>query len=207
MKKLILTACVLACVTSVFAQGTINFFNRVAGTLVAPVYGPFAGDPAKAVTGNTPTGVPAGTADYTGAALLDGPNYQAELWGGPVGTAADALVAATGGSTAAFRTGTGAGYWVNPTEAAVVPGVVGGVAATLQVRVWDKTTGTSWANATTKGASALFTSQALASGIATPPNLIGLTSFNLTGVAIPEPSTFALAGLGAAALLIFRRRK
>jgi len=32
-----------------------------------------------------------------------------------------------------------------------------------------------------------------------------LTSFNLYFV--PEPSSFALAGLGAAALLIFRRRK
>jgi hypothetical protein len=33
-------------------------------------------------------------------------------------------------------------------------------------------------------------------------------SFNLYTIAtVPEPSTFALAGLGAAALLIFRRRK
>jgi hypothetical protein len=36
------------------------------------------------------------------------------------------------------------------------------------------------------------------------------TGFNglvLEAVAVPEPSTFALAGLGAAALMIFRRRK
>jgi hypothetical protein len=31
--------------------------------------------------------------------------------------------------------------------------------------------------------------------------------FMLNTVPVPEPSTFALAGLGAAALLIFRRRK
>jgi hypothetical protein len=36
----------------------------------------------------------------------------------------------------------------------------------------------------------------------------GATGFNgLVLAPIPEPSTFALAGLGAAALLIFRRRK
>ena len=36
----------------------------------------------------------------------------------------------------------------------------------------------------------------------------GLPSgFNLYLVPIPEPTSFALAGLGAAALLIFRRRK
>jgi hypothetical protein len=41
------------------------------------------------------------------------------------------------------------------------------------------------------------------SGQGTPIN----TGFNLWVVNIPEPSTFALAGLGAAALVIFRRRK
>jgi hypothetical protein len=42
---------------------------------------------------------------------------------------------------------------------------------------------------------------------ATDPNatyLVGLQGFSI--VAVPEPTTFALAGLGAAALLIFRRR-
>jgi hypothetical protein len=33
----------------------------------------------------------------------------------------------------------------------------------------------------------------------------GFSVFN--AVAVPEPSTFALAGLGLASLLIFRRRK
>jgi hypothetical protein len=38
--------------------------------------------------------------------------------------------------------------------------------------------------------------------------MTGLTAFNLTeNPVIPEPSTFALAGLGLASLLLFRRRK
>jgi hypothetical protein len=39
----------------------------------------------------------------------------------------------------------------------------------------------------------------------TPATLTGMPSMNL--VAVPEPATFALAGLGLASLLIFRRRK
>jgi len=44
----------------------------------------------------------------------------------------------------------------------------------------------------------------------TPGNIYNSTTSPYTGLtlqAIPEPSSFALAGLGAAALLIFRRRK
>jgi len=40
-----------------------------------------------------------------------------------------------------------------------------------------------------------------------PPPSISTTFTGLTLQPVPEPSTFALAGLGAAALLIFRRRK
>jgi len=41
--------------------------------------------------------------------------------------------------------------------------------------------------------------------IYTPPELVGLQSFSLW--ALPEPSSFAMVGLGVAALMIARRRK
>jgi hypothetical protein len=41
----------------------------------------------------------------------------------------------------------------------------------------------------------------------TPPGLTGMPSVVLSGVIVPEPSTIALAGMGAAALLMYRRRK
>lgn len=48
-------------------------------------------------------------------------------------------------------------------------------------------------------------------GVGSPPaptpQLSGMPGLTLSTSVIPEPSTFALAGLGAAALLIFRRRK
>jgi len=38
-------------------------------------------------------------------------------------------------------------------------------------------------------------------------NAAGMTAFTVSPTLVPEPATFALAGLGAAAMLIFRRRK
>jgi len=59
------------------------------------------------------------------------------------------------------------------------------------------------------GASSLWTEQAqITSSVGDPAPLPQLSqqSIGLTVVLVPEPSTFALAGLGSAALLIFRRR-
>jgi hypothetical protein len=65
---------------------------------------------------------------------------------------------------------------------------------------------------TTKGGLAVFvnpTSDYTASPVPTPKDLTGWDALgqNFVMQPVPEPSTFALAGLGAAALLIFRRRK
>jgi hypothetical protein len=69
---------------------------------------------------------------------------------------------------------------------------------------------TSYATAVTKGTATY--NQRLADPSVSPPpttpSLVDMPSIVLSGAApVPEPSTFALAGLGAAALLIFRRRK
>jgi hypothetical protein len=55
--------------------------------------------------------------------------------------------------------------------------------------------------------SPLFVETSTVVPIANPPNLTPLNTKGLQLVVVPEPSTFALAGLGAAALLIFRRRQ
>jgi len=96
-------------------------------------------------------------------------------------------------------------------------GAVTGVGASgtgfFQLVAWSGSA--SLASATFRADSAVW-SQTVGGVIPPPPNTpnpappalnIPGTSLVLQAVVVPEPSTFALAGLGSAALLIFRRRK
>lgn len=88
-----------------------------------------------------------------------------------------------------------------------------GSAATFQIWAWDSSYASynlAFAGNALVGKSALF--NANTSGSAEPPpvpvSLAGLyPGFAVSADIIPEPSTFALAGLGLAGLLLFRRRK
>ena len=210
MKKLILAVCATSCALSVFAQGTIVFNNRIPGQVVAWIYGPQLANPVEALTGNDASGTPVGTTVYTGS-RLSGDTYTAQLWGGPN---ANSLAPATGFGTSTFRTGAAAGLWTTSTDAAIIAGVDVGQVAQLQVRAWDNKGGTltTWDQAVAAnaaiGRSGLFTTAALGGtdplgSVVLTPNGVA-TSFNIH--LVPEPTTLALAGLGAA-LLIFRRRK
>jgi len=105
------------------------------------------------------------------------------------------------GSAVNFRTGNNAGY--------IVPVVVttpygGGVAINVEMRAWEASGGTSYEAAIASG-KLVGKSLPVALNVTVAPNapsdMTGLTSFSL----VPEPSTFALGLLGAAALLLRRR--
>jgi hypothetical protein len=189
MKKLALT--LMGCVTAigVFAQGSIQFQNFVGGQLRSPVYDVDPASPLEQKTGNTAAGIPAGTQTY-GGALLQGTNYTAELWGGPLGSTEAALQFV---DTTVFRTNLAAGLVVAKTV--IVQGVLPGQRGTFQVRAWDNKgrTITNWSSALAAwnageialGKSALFSpveplGGGIAGGIILPPiGLFGLTSFDL----------------------------
>jgi hypothetical protein len=184
MKKLAIIAALLVASATSYAQGTINFNNRVSGTVDAPVF------------------------DVGGTVRLDGAAYLAQVYAGPAGAADSALTAQ--GAAVAFRTGAAAGYVQSPGEIAI-NGVAAGARAQIQLRAWAAAGGGSYEAATAAGAKAgastSFLSEPLGGIIpnqppATSPFMTGLTSFSL----VPEPSTIALGALGAMALL-FRRRK
>lgn len=203
MKKTLVTIALAALTASSFAQGTVNILNNLSGQFRAPIYGPESLDPSSSKSGNTAAGLPAGATVYTGP-LLSGTGFTFAVYSGAVSVVdPNALTLLT---TAVFRTGSAAGL-ITSQLAFVVPGSAEGGSVKMQVRAWDNANGTlTWDTALVKGSSAMFT-QALGGGPLLPTDMTGWQSFNVYGTVVPEPSTFILAGLGAAALLIFRRRK
>jgi hypothetical protein len=79
----------------------------------------------------------------------------------------------------------------------------------LYVIGWDKSFGIDPIAAAASGSTVGFSKPiiyTLGSNVA-PGGTLGIAGIGSFGVGVPEPSTFTLAGLGAAALLIFRRRR
>jgi hypothetical protein len=176
VKKLIVTFTTVLVSVSAFAQGTINFNNRVTPIIDAPVWAP-------------------GGIGTIGAGAL-GAIAQLFLVG-PGGT-----VTPIGQSTT-FRQATAANpslnAYVNPIQSMIVDGQAPGSTISVRMRAW---VGPSYDNAFIES----NTIQVTLGGevvpgqpAATPGNLVGLQF-------IPEPSTIALGILGAAALLYRRRK-
>lgn len=119
------------------AQGTVTFGNRVTTNsvlaLLAPVY---LGSPR---VGNGPSGVPAGTQDWSGFTFLAGSNYRAQLFAAPgVNQPESAMVAVSPVTT--FRTGSAAGT-IPTTVVTLVNIPADAEVATFQLRAWDSHNG------------------------------------------------------------------
>jgi len=212
MKKTLLIVSLMAGATSaVFGQGAIAWGNQAGGRF--PIYGPDPSNPSASLTGQSSVGNPTGSTVY-GGPLLQGTGFTFDVWAGTTAQTEGSLVLI---DETTFRTATAnvlpAGLVNGGTT--TVPGVTAGQTAHYEIRVWDNKGGTltTWAAAllggTAMGESAILTSAPLGGSLTdgTPVSnpSTTFTSFNIS--AVPEPTTFALAGLGAAALLIFRRRK
>lgn len=210
MKKILLTSVLALATIASFAQGSIQVGNGITGVRF-PIYGPQVGQEGVTVRGSSALSQPTGSTVYTGG-LLSGTRYQAEFWAGPASaTDYSGLTLIT---TIAFRTGTSATALPNGITATlpsgIINGVVPGAQAKLGIRVWDTLSGASYALAGVRGEGLLFLSAPLGGnppGGGTPITAPAWTGESFSLTAVPEPSSMALAGLGAAALMIFRRRK
>jgi len=187
-KTLTAVAMCLSFTAGVYAQGQVDFRNRN--------------------TGLTPPLDSAVYSDMVGGTKLGDANFVAQIFFSATQTGSFTAIT---DPAAPFRTGTGAGYWnagADPTR--TLPGIAAGATAWIEVRVWDSTKGATYDAAKAAGGrygdSNIFS--LTTGGPTTPPSapaaLAGLQSFAL--VAIPEPSTIALGMLGAAALLLRRRK-
>jgi hypothetical protein len=202
MKKLLLTLTVVAAsALTMYGQGRVLFNNLSAAsgiTVGAANQGAGGGTPGQNV----------------------GSTYSIQLMWAPVGNYANdvAFAAAALGSSAAVNffgttgggpTSDGAGLF----DGGTIPNPVGtsmpAGAYSMMARAWFNTGFASYDLAKAGGRNtgyAIFNLTATAFPAGAPNTVF--TPFTVgTGPIIPEPSTFALAGLGAAALLLFRRRK
>lgn len=179
MKKLIIAiAAVLVSVAS-YAQGTVSFNTRITGVVDAPVT--------------------LGSAAGAGPGAL----YSAEL----VLVGDNGSITPIPGSITTFRTSATAPalekYVVTVPEVAI-PGVPTGGSANVAFRAWLTSAGSyDAAPESQRGMSAPVTVTGLGGGPTPPANLVGLQGFVIP---VPEPSTIALGALGAAALLLRRRK-
>jgi uncharacterized protein (TIGR03382 family) len=217
MKKLIVAALLCGSAVSSFGQGTVNFSNLSTALSSPPDrlirFGPWF-PPAP------PAGTPASTNLY--------PGLVAQLFYGASTASASSLVAVSS-APGSLRASTSAsvGTWFG-NGSRTLTGFNPGDTVNLQVRVWDIRYGTDYNTVASGilndgvfcltysgaignwyGTSAVFqytipTNPTPAPSEFNMNNFVGFT-LNPTGFC-PEPSAFALAGLGAA-LLLFRRRK
>jgi len=174
MKKLIAIAVTGGIAGGViFAQGTVSFQNFYQPILFAPDY----------------------LSD--GTTKLSGPQYMAELLAGP---SADTMTAI---ATTSFFSGGSAGYFNGGTQ--TLPNVLGGATAFAQVDIWNTMLGATFNSAKASGLPNAWAQSAVFPVVtgnpfvpSLPGVLTGLTPLSLN--AVPEPSTLALAALGAAFL-------
>ena len=194
MKKLAAILCLSALSTGAFAQGLINFFNS-ATTLVS-----------------------SGQTTQTATAISGSPGaYYFALLTSPVG-ANNFTFANVYGTNQAV-----AGRFLGGANIQV-SGWAPGTARDFKVAGWSQNLGptfnASWLTSAPAGVNQFFGVSSLGTGQAGGFNGTGtLPNLNIFGgatgiqngfaliTATPEPTSMALAGLGAAALLIFRRRK
>jgi hypothetical protein len=218
MKKLIVTLALCATATVAFSQGQVNFLNS-STTLI---------------TTNQIAGGPS-TGGVAGAGLYYFGVFSAPMLGVGVPQSSFDPLNPVWQFTGAYGTNIAAAGRVNGGTAAAVQNWAAGETKSFAVVGWSATLGHDWnliaaqlangfassphgfygqsgigfaaAGGSLPGGGALPAFALFNSAGPSPQGTPLTTGFLIGVVPVPEPATFTLVGLGAAALLIFRRRK
>jgi len=202
-KSLLLIGFSMAAVAPTFAQGFINFSwfgsdNTTAGVQIGSYSNPSSQLPGWYVAG-----------DYSVEAYMAAGASQPEGSLVPIASTKTVFIGSTTTTAAGSPGSDGSGLIQGPV--ADTGFAVG--ADTIQVRAWyDPNHNTTYQQAlafgVNSGKSTLYTITSTGQTDPTVPSLdsIGFAAFTV-GLLSPEPSTLALAGLGIAVFVIFRRRK
>jgi len=205
MKKILVSAILgLAAIASVQAQSYVQLYNYGTASAGSITYGSGSGGTlGNAVTGGFTVGFywavgssAAAVNTVIGGATSQGGSNTGLLTGSGLALATGPAATAPLGADCAGVYDNLGSFIVDPSLTAT-PGTI-----TLVLVAYN---GANYDSSLIRGHSAAFTMTTAANGNTAP--LIGAFANAFSVAAVPEPSTFALAGLGLASLLIFRRRK
>lgn len=216
MKKLLLTAVVASVAAVTYGQGTIFIYNYDntgvsggnGGTTANPTF-------SSAVTQNgliftTDTASQAGNLGGTAGSTLIGDDFSWALYGGATASSSALTLVASETGSAITGDNINWGQFEGLAQTYTVAGTTASSTVYLELYVWEGNTFTSYAAAVAGGDyaadSGVFANPS-GGGANAPSALTGLPDMDLTATSIPEPGTLALAALGGASLLMFRRKK
>jgi len=197
MKKLILSVTAVAGFSmAAFAQGTITFDGSTGGHItingVADTTQDVNAELLYSSTGAAGTFNPLITMLLSSSATASGPAA------GQVITAAGDI--SFNGDGSLYDSGG---------QAYIIPAIASGVTAFFEVEAWTGNNVNSYPAAGTPGTygqSAIFSEVLTAASSPSQANIGAMTGINLVTVAVPEPSTLAMAGVGLASMLFLRRK-
>jgi hypothetical protein len=186
---LLVSAILMLSLAGARAQGYLNFAN-------------IGGGPAGTVN------APLTNASVTPPVRVSGNSVLVMLYVAPAGTTDELLLTTNGvqGGPVGFNTGAQAGYFTGGQR--TITGFNGGQTVTVQVRAWIASAGATYEAARAfdpfQVAESNLIQIVLQSAPNTPNNLVGL---QFVGAIVPEPSTWALLGLGSALFWSATRRR
>ena len=208
MKKLLITAAMAMVSVAGFAQGTVTFANASSAGWSNTTFDRYVhwGASAAAFNPALTAGGLVSSNQVAGLSSLRAALYYAASTDNNL---ADFVAASGGPGTMKSSTSATVGSWFGHTD--TLDTIPNGTTANMVVFVWDSSVNAdpraAGAAGGLYGASAIFQYTPPTAAITGPTDFLMYNLGPISVGLVPEPTTFALVGLGAAALLIFRRRK